>query len=137
LLVYPFSESPMNRSPSLLLLVSLSTSGIAAAQDVIADGGWFAYGTGIGNGDFHVSTANGQTEIVVPCGSAGFSGGSRFWVLAKHNPTTSNYDQAFVSPIYEATNAVVRMVVADVDPAAGPEILVATKLGRIEVWNQA
>src|SRR5690606_12223364 len=35
------------------------------------------------------------------------------------------------------TNAVVRMVVADVDPAAGPEILVATKLGRIEVWNQA
>lgn len=125
-----------SRPLSAVVLAPLFVCAFANAQNEIASGGWFAYGTGIGNGDFHVSTANGQTEIVVPCGSASFNAGSRFWVLAAHNPTTSEYDQAFVSPIYDSNDAIVRTAVADVDSAAGPEIIIATKTGRVEIWNQ-
>lgn len=109
----------------------------ALAQDATARHGWFAYGQGIGNGGFHVSTANGETEIVVPCGTLGYVSGSRLWILVRHDPSTNTYEQVFLSPLYDPADMIRRIVIADVDPAPGPEIVVATRFGTIEFWNQA
>ena len=48
-------------------------------------------------------------------------GADDFWQAIQHNPTTGNYDQLFVSPIYSATIA--RIGLANVLGDSNPEIL--------------
>jgi hypothetical protein len=127
---------PRNRS--LLPLASLLFGGLAIAQSpALATRSYFTYGTGIGAAGFRVSAAGGATEVLVPCGAAGFGTGARYWILHRYDAVLQSYQQVFTSPVYPETDPVVRTAVGDLAAAAGPELVFATKLGTVEVWNQA
>ncbi len=123
----------------LLAVLTWTTFACAQIAPATADRSYFAYGDGIGTIGFRISAVNGVAEIVVPCGSTAYSPspGARYWILHRYNPTTSNYDQVFASPVYAENDPLVETAVGDVDSAPGPELVCATRNGRIEVWNQA
>lgn len=123
---------------ALQIAVSLALASAVVAQvPQVARQSYFAYGTGIGSAGFQISTANGNTELLVPCGATSFSPNARYWILHRFNPSTNGYDQVFTSPVYAETNPVVRTAVGNLLPAAGPEIVIATRNGNVEIWNQA
>jgi FG-GAP-like repeat len=124
--------------PILYYASALALATLAAAQvPQLAERSYFAYGTGIGSAGFQVSAVNGITELLVPCGATGFSAGARYWILHRFNPTTNGYDQVFTSPVYSETNPIVRTAVGDLLPASGPEIVILTRNGGVEIWSQA
>ena len=126
-------------NPILLAATSLVALHVVLPAQVpqIADRSYFTYGSGIGNGGFRISAVNGVTELLVPCGNGGFGTGARYWILHRYDQATSAYQQVFCSPVYAETDPVMRTAIGDVDAASGPEIVVVTRNGTVEIWNQA
>lgn len=124
--------------PTLIAVSALLSGAAAVAQSpALAARSYFAYGTGIGSAGFRISTAGGATELLVPCGASGYGTAARYWILHRHDAARQSYQQVFTSPVYPETDPVVRTAVGDIAPAAGPELVFATRLGNVEVWNQA
>lgn len=123
--------------PARVLAAAFLAGAAAAQQNQFADWSWFSYGTGIGIGQFRVSAAGGVTEVLVPCGSTGFSPASRYWVVLRHDAVANNYQQVFVSPVRPESDPIVKIFAEDVLPAAGPEVVVVMRSGTVEIWNQA
>ena len=131
----------MNRPTRLLYAFSFWLVAVEAPAQTPAraDRSFSAYGTHIGTGGIRVSAANGSTEVLVPSGAtnAVFPVQPRYWILHRYDPARQTYDQVFVSPEYPLTDGIARTAVGDLLPAAGPEIVIATTNGTVEIWNQA
>lgn len=118
------------------IFFSMLLCSTAAFAQVSADQSYLTYGVSIGTAEIQVSTVNGQTEIIVPCGSDGPLA-ARYWIVHRYNATTMDYAQVWASPIYAEDNAIMQLKIADAATAPGPEVVLATAQGRIEAWNQA
>jgi FG-GAP-like repeat/FG-GAP repeat len=84
----------------------------------------------------------GAPEIIIGGSSQGYFWGNDFWHSLHHNPTTGNYDQIFVSPIYkprEGDNSVsiTRIGLAHVTNASDWQIVVMLEDGRIYLYDFA
>ena len=102
------------------------------------------FGSGIGASNILVGPMppTGAPEIIIGGSSQGYFWGNDFWHSLHHNPTTGNYDQIFVSPIYkprEGDNSVsiTRIGLAHVTNASDWQIVVMLEDGRIYLYDFA
>lgn len=77
-----------------------------------------------------VPGANGA-ELVVGA-STGSSRGNDYWLVLRH-AASGRYDEVFASPI--AQTEFDALLLGDVDPMSGPELLVVFANGGVQVWN--
>ena len=96
------------------------------------------FGSGIGSSNFIIGptpAGGGAREII-------FGNSSPFWQSIRHNSSTGNYDQVFVSPIYEARNGdpfviMSRIGLAHVTSPSDWQIVVMLEDGRIYLYDFA
>jgi hypothetical protein len=106
---------------------------------------WYyaAFGSGIGASNIvigPISAGGGAPEILVGGNSNHDYGLDDFWQALRYNPTTGNYDQIFVSPIYPQSYynaAVIRIGIANVVGDSNPEIVAMYSDGRIHIYDFA
>jgi hypothetical protein len=106
---------------------------------------WYyaAFGSGIGASNIvigPISAGGGAPEILVGGNSNHDSGLDDFWQALRYNPTTGNYDQIFVSPIYPQSYynaAVIRIGIANIIGDSNPEIVAMYNDGRIHIYDFA
>ncbi|MCA8952067.1 MAG: VCBS repeat-containing protein [Planctomycetes bacterium] len=111
---------------------------LVAQAPAARDQAFYGYGTHVGGAGLRIATANGVPEVLVPCGGNGFGApDNTHWILQRHDPVRQTYDQVFVSPRYPASTPIARTAVGDLLAAGGPEIVIATTNGVVEIWNQA
>ncbi len=122
--------------PAGILAIAALAAG-SRAQSTAPDWSWFVLAQGIGNGQLTVSANAGVQELIVPCGASGFTSGSRYWMILRHDVGANNYQQRFVSPLYPVSNPIVKMLAGDLLATPGQEIVVALRNGDVEVWSQA
>lgn len=112
-------------SPLLFLLLA---SSLPAQIQPRVDKAYVAFGSGIGEAGFVLSTVPGQDEIYLD-GAFG-----TFWHTLAYDAPSGQYVQGFVSPEYGQD--IIQIEVADVLPAPGDEILVLLEDGTVHVHDQ-
>jgi hypothetical protein len=96
------------------------------------------FGSGIGLSNIIISptpTDGSAPQVLIGGTSLDGFGADDFWQAIQYNPTTGNYDQLFVSPIYSATIA--RIDLANVLGDSKPEIVVVLSDGRVFFYDFA
>lgn len=93
------------------------------------------FGSGIGLSNIIVlpGTPGTARQVILGGNSRNDFGGDDFWQVIQRNPTTGNYDQLFVSPIY--SSAIKRIALGNVMGDAQQEIVVMLANGRIYYYD--
>lgn len=93
------------------------------------------FGSGIGASNIVTipAPAGSPREIIVGGNSTNNFGPDNFWQVLRRNPTTGNYDQLFVSPVYSA--AIKRIALGNVLADSQAEIVVLAGDGRIYFYD--
>ena len=96
------------------------------------------FGSGIGVSNIIIAPAAvpGAARQIVVGGNSGSNFGSNdFWQILQHNPTSGNYDQVFVSRLYDS--AIMRIGLGNVRGDANQELVVMLEDGRIYLYDFA
>ena len=107
------------------------------------------FGSDIGSSNIVITptSLNSPPEIII--GGYAYSGfatspkgysADNFWQVIRYNTITSNYDQVFVSPMYQAANGnpfvdIARIAVAHVTSTSGLQIVVMLDDGRFYLYD--
>jgi hypothetical protein len=101
------------------------------------------FGSGIGASNVVIGSppaGGGMPEVLIGSNSAHDFGADDFWQSIRWNPTTSTYDQVFVSQVYTyggSSAAINRIAMANVVGDSSPEIVVMLDDGRIYLYDFA
>jgi FG-GAP-like repeat len=100
------------------------------------------FGSGIGASNIVIGPMppSGAPEIIIGGSSQGAFWGNDFWHSIRHNHTTGDYDQGFVSPIYRPRQGeyfvtIARIGLAHVTNASDRQIVVMLEDGRIYLYD--
>jgi len=102
------------------------------------------FGSGVGASNIVIGPTplNGAPEIIIGGSSQGYFWGNDFWHSLRHNPTTGNYDQPFVSPIYKPREGdysvtITRLGLAHVTSGSDWQIVVVLYDGRVYLYDSS
>lgn len=100
------------------------------------------FGSGIGASNIVIGPTppNGAPEIIIGDNSKDDFAADDFWQAIRYNPGTGNYDQIFISPIYQPRNGdpfviIARIGLAHVTSATDWQIVVMLGDGRIYLYD--
>lgn len=96
------------------------------------------FGSAIGASNIVIGpppSGDGASEVLLGSNSLDNFGGDDFWQSIRRNPTTGNYDQLFVSPLYSST--IMRLALANVLGDSNPEIVVMLSDGGVYLYDFA
>ena len=93
----------------------------------------FGSSIGLSNIVIFPTPNGGRPQILLGGNSGSTFGGDNFWQILRQNPTTGDYTQLYVSPLYSAT--IVRLGLANVVGDKQNEIIVLLSDGNVYLYN--